>query len=325
MTTSAFSLGWDAVSDEFSVLARLPQRTLYWLGCWAADGATNEADARAWIYSVFENSVYYEDPILRWDGKELTYWMNGNAGAITTANLLKRADGNGNCQAWSGLFRDMLLVQGIEANRVKVQSNPDTVLQEMINANAALTADMVAIANGVIAVPPIVYWGKADTDLARFAVKNWTFNGAGDPAHPTFPYKVSYASVLSPNEAGPNWINPRPAQGNPRPGTEFNAHWITESGGILYDPSYGTAKILDPANGQDLDYNAANKAYEGAAFAGYFGEYAFTYEITYINGLPILTKKPEVLSVRIRQNDITHSSYSEVTIRYQNPDPSSTP
>jgi hypothetical protein len=106
-------LGWSNASNSFTTSAAMSQLTLYWYGCWAADGATTEADARDWIYETFQLAVSLPDPIIRRDGTVLTYWMKDAAGNTidypphTTADFLAAPNGNGNCQAWSGLFRDM--------------------------------------------------------------------------------------------------------------------------------------------------------------------------------------------------------------------------
>ena len=56
----------------------------------------------------------------------MTYWLNDQMSCVDTPELLSRSDRNGNCQAWSGFFRDVLRVQGIAANRFRVWRDPDS-------------------------------------------------------------------------------------------------------------------------------------------------------------------------------------------------------
>ena len=78
-----------------------------------------------------------------------------------------------------------------------------------------------------------------------------------------------------------------PAQGNSNSPRWFNGHWITESAGVYYDPSYGTA----PVDGANKD-----KTYEDGAFDGYIK-------------LPTHT---------VRKNNTTSSSPAEVNYTLAN-------
>ena len=101
----------------------LRQETLFDIGCRNAHGIGGTARIVDAIYGEFSDRVVARKS----DGKVMTYWMPDGSGVCqmgetTTSGLLASEDGNGNCQAWSGLFRDALLLQGIDANRVSVRS-----------------------------------------------------------------------------------------------------------------------------------------------------------------------------------------------------------
>lgn len=222
----------------------LRQETLFDIGCRNAHGIGGTARIVDAIYGEFSDRIVARKS----DGKIMTYWMPDESGVFrmgetTTSGLLASEDGNGNCQAWSGLFRDALLLQGIAAHRVSVRSK--------------FSADPAGLSKeGVM-------------------VKNWDFGAPLFPAPTQTLYEragespvqsraVTYAyiedSVAPPAPEGtavPAGI--LPGQGNPTTPKEFNAHWITKANGFYYDPSYGTQKI-----------SAQNPAdYENAAFAGY--------------------------------------------------------
>jgi len=190
----------------------LRQETLADLGCRNANEENAETSARDKMYGEFTDRV-----VKRLDGKQMTYWLNDQMGCTDTADLLSRADGNGNCQSWSGLFRDILQLQGIQADRIRVgpQANDTSV-----------------------------------------AVQTWTFT---EPPHGP----ANHPYVIGTDATDAQGV---PGQGNPNPPGSFNGHWITESEGTYFDPSYGAAAVSGANKG---------KLYEDSAFAG-FGA---TYEI----------------------------------------------
>lgn len=101
----------------------LRQETLFDVGCRNAHGISGTAQIVDAIYGEFSDRVVARKS----DGKVMTYWMPDGSGVCqmgekTTSGILAAKDGNGNCQAWSGLFRDALLLQGIAAHRVSVWS-----------------------------------------------------------------------------------------------------------------------------------------------------------------------------------------------------------
>jgi alpha-tubulin suppressor-like RCC1 family protein len=212
----------------------LRQETLFDLGCRNADGETDEGNARDRMFSEFTDRN-----VKRLDGTQMTYWSNGQMGSTDTPALLSRPDGNGNCQSWSGLFRDVLLIQGIQADRIRV-------------------------------------WPQAhDTSVI---VKSWRFT---EPPHgpPNHPYVIGLDATDAQGIAG---------QGNPDPPGSFNGHWITDSGGAYYDPSYGTTPVSGSNRG---------KLYEDGAFEGFGATYV----------LPDNTRFDA-----IRKNDTSSQSPSEV-------------
>lgn len=222
----------------------LRQETLFDIGCRNAHGIGGTARIVDAIYGEFSDRIVARKS----DGKIMTYWMPDESGVFrmgetTTSGLLASEDGNGNCQAWSGLFRDALLLQGIAAHRISVRSK--------------FSAD------------------PAGSGKEGVMVKNWDFGAPLFPA-PTltlyeragaspvqsravaYAYIMDFAAPPAPEgTAVPAGI--LPGQGNPTTPEAFNAHWITKANGFFYDPSYGTQKI-----------SAQNHAdYENAAFAGY--------------------------------------------------------
>jgi hypothetical protein len=98
----------------------LRQETLFYLGAKNADGDNAEAAARDSMYSEFTDRN-----VKRLDEVQMTYWANNDdgeaqMGCVDTPGLLVAEDGNGNCQSWGGLFRDILRVHGIDADRIRV-------------------------------------------------------------------------------------------------------------------------------------------------------------------------------------------------------------
>jgi hypothetical protein len=101
--------------------------TLVHLGCANAVGQTTSNGTADAIYNEFADRVVRRVS----DNKQMTYWYNDQMGAVDTAGILQRSDANGNCQAWSGLFRDCLRVQGINADRIRAlptSGNDDSIL-----------------------------------------------------------------------------------------------------------------------------------------------------------------------------------------------------
>ena len=222
----------------------LRQETLFDIGCRNAHGIGGTARIVDAIYGEFSDRIVARKS----DGKIMTYWMPDETGvfrmgATTTSGLLASEDGNGNCQAWSGLFRDALRLQGIAAHRVSVWSKFSAV-------PAGLSKEGVMVKN----------WDFGA--LLSPAPTQTLYEWAGDP--PVQARVVDYAYIMASDAppapegtAVPAGI--LPGQGNPTTPEAFNAHWITKVGDTYYDPSYGTPKI-----------SAQNPAdYENAAFAGY--------------------------------------------------------
>ena len=100
----------------------LRQETLFDLGCRNAVGESVVESARDAMFGEFT-----DQQVSRLDGVQMTYWMNNQMGCTDTPELLQRSDGNGNCQSWGGLFRDILRTHGIAAERIRVwPKNTDT-------------------------------------------------------------------------------------------------------------------------------------------------------------------------------------------------------
>ena len=116
-------------------------------------------------------------------------------------------------------------------------------------------------------------------DEKVLAVKEWNFKGSGSaPA----PYSYLIGIDATPGNAGTE------GQNNHNPPKQFNVHYVTLSGSIVYDPSYGT-----PAVGTSIE------DYEDSAFAGY-GKY--------------IVQPPSGTKIAFRKNDSTSNSQVEVTL-----------
>jgi hypothetical protein len=122
--------GWGAAGESLhqmyvtlgTPITPLRQETLFYLGCKNGDGESEMDIARDAMFNEFTNQS-----VIRLDGVQMTYWVNNQMGCTDTSDLLTRADGNGNCQSWGGLFRDILRTHGIPADRVRVwPKNNDT-------------------------------------------------------------------------------------------------------------------------------------------------------------------------------------------------------
>jgi hypothetical protein len=90
--------------------------TLLDTSCRNADGESTDATLASKTYDDFTDRIVRR----KLDNKQMTYWLNDQRGATTTAGILQGANANGNCQAWSGLFRDALRVHGLDAHRVRL-------------------------------------------------------------------------------------------------------------------------------------------------------------------------------------------------------------
>lgn len=222
----------------------LRQETLFDIGCRNAHGIGGTARIVDAIYGEFSDRIVARKS----DGKIMTYWMPDESGVFrmgetTTSGLLASEDGNGNCQAWSGLFRDALLLQGIAAHRVSVWS-------KFSADSAGLSTESVMVKNWdfgapLFPAPTLTLYERAGESPAQSRAVTYAY--IEDSVAPPAPEGTAVpAGIL-------------PGQGNPTTPKEFNAHWITKANGFYYDPSYGTQKI-----------SAQNPAdYENAAFAGY--------------------------------------------------------
>ncbi len=241
--------GWGIVGESFhqiyvtleTPISPLRQETLFEIGCRRANGISVVALARTNIYAEFKTKNVKR----LIDQLQLSYWKNNEEGALTTSALLSSVNGNGTCNAWAFFFRDILRIQGIEANFVQI-------------------------------IPLIS--GVAEQDRV-LAVKEWNFAGNGSAPAP-------YSYVINTDATPGN--NGTVAQNNPNPPKRFDIHSITLSGGILYDPSYGTPEV-----------GTTVKDYEDASFAG-FGRY-----IEISGG---------IRKIAFKKNDVTAESAQEVEL-----------
>lgn len=188
--------------------------------------------------------------VKRLDGMIMTDWKNYDFKrwrARTTKEILAIGNGDGICNAWASLFRDVLSIQGIDASRLKVTPR------------------------------------SADSYLL---VKMWRTVGMG---HPQSEYPFTDGVDLIE-------LNKMPAQGNDKSPGRFNLHYIVESGGNHYDPSYGSIAI----KGGEL-----GKSFEDQCFFGY-GRTEF---------VPLLGGG---VRLRARKNSRMFSYWSEVDYNVSN-------
>lgn len=179
--------------------------TLLDVSCRAAAG---QNAANAVVAAIFGPFAGFNVPRKR-DGTQLTYWVPNNTTAQTTAQLLARPDGGGQCGAWAELLRDMCQAHGIATvNKVTVD-----VPQPFV---------------------PYRY---------GFLVKNWTFHAPPAATANTWTHLQDLNRIMG---ATPGWCNTRPpygiaGQANANPPPSFFNHFIVinTATGILYDPSYG--------------------------------------------------------------------------------------
>ncbi len=101
--------------------------TVIHLGCNKAKGKATEDIVRLYVWNEFKDRVVMQvaEPPVGTE-RQLTYWAGGVGGASTVAGLLSSPNGNGDCVAWSRLFRDCLRVHNIPADIKEVKPVKDT-------------------------------------------------------------------------------------------------------------------------------------------------------------------------------------------------------
>ena len=213
-------------------ITALRQETLYDLACGPNAGKTNQNQIVMGSYGRFTGRSV---PRIS-DGTVMTYWKNWRTAPPppdTVVDLLASSDGNGNCQAWSGLFRDVIRLNGIAGAQRMMVCNPPY-------SNNALS---VLVIQWNFGTPPT------------------------SPMHPTYPYTMGQLAGTGVH-AWPG--NIAPGQGNPDTPPLFSGHWVTkwrEPGYLThtyyFDPSYGTGPV------HAFRESRALKMYEDEAFAGF--------------------------------------------------------
>lgn len=185
-----------------------------------AFGATTEADTVAGLWSEYTDRVVRRRGFvarsgqLRPNGTRLSYWgplALCGAAGSGVADLLARP-GGGRCDQWGPFLANNLAMEGI-ASTVK-------------ELDCAFPLEAPAV-------------GEGDCFLL---VKNWTFAvPTGGAACPNWPFAPGeYQDQIG-----------APGQNNPDPPGAFNFHVVTEYGGQLYDPSYGTGPFATLGDWED--------------------------------------------------------------------------
>ncbi|MGF0068936.1 thrombospondin type 3 repeat-containing protein [Candidatus Spyradosoma sp. SGI.093] len=225
-------------------LTSLRQETLFYLGCKNAKGMSGEVEIVDAIYEEFADL----DVRRKSDGKQLSYWKFDDAHEkASTSLLLICEDGDGNCQAWSGLFRDMVRLQGIEAKRVSIFSK--RAMPDFCDQHGYPTPESIMVGN----------WGFSLDECCiekdcSYTELRWVSSI----------FKKNYTHILDAvvrETPLAQKVSPREyilAQGNPHSPFHFNGHWICKILGKYYDPSYGTSKFSELS------------AYENNSLAGFF-------------------------------------------------------
>ena len=116
-STHTIYVTWDEPSTP------LRQETLFNLSCVMANGmqsntgATTADEALRWNIIVKTWDEFKDKSVLRMSGNPITYWMhqaaynNNSSAGMDSPYLLKQGDGR--CQGWAELFRDVFLVNSI--------------------------------------------------------------------------------------------------------------------------------------------------------------------------------------------------------------------
>ena len=175
------------------------------------------------------------------DGKQMTYWKDHESGA-TTSDLLRTETANGNCQSWSGLFRDTICLQGIPAKRIRILPKRTVELEAGL-----MSRESVLVKNWL--------FGSSASTITRVCSTEPDNNIS----------KIEYTHVIDlrkdlPENGTAVPGNILPGQGNLNTPSNFNGHWITSAADCYYDPSYGTEKV--PIT--------SPQEYENNAFSGFY-------------------------------------------------------
>ncbi len=219
-------------------LTSLRQETLFSISCKQAAGLSDPTAIVDAIYAEFTDL----DVRRVSDGKQMTYWKNNERGAKTTSNLLRTETANGNCQSWSGLFRDAICLQGIPAQRIRI------LPKRIIELEAGfMSRESVLVKNWL--------FGSSVSTITRVCTT--------EPDNNTS--KIDYTHIIDlhkdlPENGTAVPGNILPGQGNLNTPSNFNGHWITSAADCYYDPSYGTEKV--PIT--------SPQEYENNAFSGFY-------------------------------------------------------
>ena len=219
-------------------LTPLRQETLFRISCKQAAGLSDPTAIVDAIYAEFTD----RDVRRVSDGEQMTYWKNHIPGATTTSDLLSNETANGNCQSWSGLFRDTICLQGIPAQRIRVspkrivELEAGSMSRESVLVKNWLFGSSVSTITRVCSTEPDNNISKIDYTHIIDLYKDLPENGTAVPG------------------------NILPGQGNLNTPSNFNGHWITSAADCYYDPSYGTEKV--PIT--------SPQEYENNAFSGFY-------------------------------------------------------
>ena len=222
-------------------LTSLRQETLFSISCKQAAGLSDPTAIVDAIYAEFTDL----DVRRVSDGKQMTYWKSSKAvNYRETSGLLLMGDGN--CQAWSGFFRDLLNLHGIQATRISIFST--RAIPELVDFMGLPEPEWVLVA-------PWAFSEEEDSVEKTCIQAGCGWSGKIFNQIYTHTVVTPTQPNLSPKTASPS--SSIPGQGNESSPNSFNGHWITKVGGMYYDPSYGSSKCSNLLE------------YESVAFSGF--------------------------------------------------------
>jgi hypothetical protein len=234
------------------VLHKAPNATLYHtvvnLGSSAAKGKKAASDITEAIWSKFATLRLQRAD----DGEVLKYYWNYSSSSFftETKKLLENADGN--CNAWSRLFADVLKAQGLfsSVSIVRLVANPMLYGGFLVNRWSFIAADSF----GDYPFSHTLTGPYNPDDLRRSFMEAETGPGGEPRGH-----KLDPGSGVKDEEG-------IPGQGNPNPASVFGKHMVVQLGGEWFDPSYGMRYKDEP--GKPL-----TQQFDDAAIAGYITYY----------------------------------------------------
>ncbi|MCC6909226.1 MAG: hypothetical protein IT430_14890 [Phycisphaerales bacterium] len=169
---------------------------------------TNAVDRRGLLMGLWPRFASLQ--VSRLDGRKLCYYGNWSTEAVSTADLL--AAGDGQCDAWVNLLRDMLAIHGVAGGVEPVRILPPSTSD--CRTNRLLLGAWQRDADGPGRASPLPFLNIARNPIGDHGQYHWAY------------------TELKPT-------GNLPGQGGTTPPREFHYHMLLNIDGTLYDPSYG--------------------------------------------------------------------------------------